>query len=307
MKARRGYVLVTALALLVLSATLLVSMGRLSLDRTLQARQSQEELQRRWGQISSQRAILLHSEQILLQLEGRQQRPIAAHRASINLGGQNFELILSDEQAKANVNALLDLYDQPRTETQLRAALSGSGLSAQLKLRPMHKPITLPSSRPSILPRYVTGFGQIFSLSDSTAPQILLASHVSSPAPAQLITLWGDGRLNIRRASPAALSLLDSPPLTQIDVQRLIEARNKLYQPNARPDSPAATPGFDDPIRRLLSQAAIAPNKSNLNLRLGSACHSLWIIVRDGRREWYSFAVLDETDAARPRSESFVW
>src|SRR5438105_761777 len=95
---RRGYVLVTSLALLVLSATLLISMGRSAIDRTMRACQSQEELQRRWGQISCRRAILPFAETILTQLEKRERRPMPLHRASIRLGGQEFDLILADEQ-----------------------------------------------------------------------------------------------------------------------------------------------------------------------------------------------------------------
>src|SRR5687767_4145203 len=102
---RRGYVLVTSLGLLVLAATLLVSMGSLSMDRAMQAREAQEELQRRWGRISAQRPVLPNVERILARLERKKQGPVASHRVSIALGAQRVELVLADEQAKANVNA----------------------------------------------------------------------------------------------------------------------------------------------------------------------------------------------------------
>jgi hypothetical protein len=301
---RRGYVLVTSLALLVLSATLLISMGRTAIDRTMHARDSQAELQRRWGQISCRRAILPFAETILTQVERREQRPVAIHHAIIQLGPQEFHLIIGDEQAKANINALLDLTDKDRAESQIRGALPGAGLSAQIRLRPSLIPATFPTTRAAILPRLITSFGQIL---DSTAPQNLLASHGSSPAPAELLTMWGDGTMNIRRASAASLALLDSPPLTQIDIRRVLEVRNKLYLPgqNAPQAMGAALP--TDPIRGLLAQANIATNKANLHLTMGSRCHSLWIIVRDGRREWYSLEVLDRTEKDRPMSQSFVW
>src|SRR5258706_4566122 len=246
---RRGYVLVTSLALLVLSATLLISMGRTAIDRTMHARDSQAELQRRWGQISCRRAILPFAETILAQVEKRGQRPVAIHHAIIQLGAQEFHLIIGDEQAKANINALLDLTDKDRAESQIRGALPGAGLSAQIRLRPSLIPATFPTTRAAILPRLITSFGQIL---DSTAPQNLFASHGSSPAPAELLTMWGDGTMNIRRASAASLSLLDSPPLTQIDIRRVIEVRNKLYLPSQIAPQPMAAALPTDPIRRLL-------------------------------------------------------
>jgi hypothetical protein len=304
---RRGYVLVTSLGLLVLAATLLMSMGRLSMDRAMQAREAQEELQRRWGQITTQRTVLPNVERILITLERRKQAPVAVHRAKIELGGQKFELILGDEQAKTNVNALLDLYDVERSESRLRTAMSGTGLAGEIKLRVGPVPASLPTTRQAILRRYVTGYGQVIDFDDSTAPQKLLAARGNGPAVLELVTLWGDGRLNIRRASGASLALMDSPPLTRIDVERLIEARNNMYDPRPKIGSPAMTPGAAEPVFRLMGEAQLSGDKTNLHLMLGSRCHSLWIIVRDGRREWYSLVVSDQSDPNEPRVETLVW
>src|SRR5947208_5651382 len=116
---RKGYILLTTLALLVLSSTLLVTLARTSIQRTLEARQSQDDLQRRWGQISCQRALLPNVETILINQEKLHQRAVPTYRASIRLGPQIFELVLADEQSKTNVNALLDLTDKPSTESHL--------------------------------------------------------------------------------------------------------------------------------------------------------------------------------------------
>ncbi|HEV8290470.1 MAG TPA: hypothetical protein VGP94_01040 [Tepidisphaeraceae bacterium] len=298
MPQRRGYILLTTLALLVLSSTLLVTLARTSIQRTLEARQSHDDLQRRWGQISCQRALLPHAESILIQQEKRHQRPYPTYRATIQLGPQFFDLTLADEQAKTNVNALLDLTDKPRAESQLRTSFSN--LASQIRLRTSPVPTSGPTTRP-ILPRYLSSFGQIF---DSTLPQNLLTPRFDKPAPADLLTLWTDGQLNIRRCSPASLSLLNGSALTQLDVRRLIEARDTLYSKNPPPPS---TPFPADPIRRLLTQTQIPPNKANLHLTTTSKSHSLWIIVRDPRRQWYSLEVLDQTDQDHPRSYSFLW
>jgi len=299
MQKRSGYILLTTLALLVLSSTLLVTLARSTIERSAQARQSQQDLQRRWGQISCQRAILPHAESILINQEKIHQRAVPAYRASIQLGSQLFELVLADEQSKTNVNALLDLTDNPRTESQLRTTFSN--FAAQIRLHISPVPASAPTTRP-VLPRYLTSLGQIF---DSTPPQNLLVARFDKPAPADLLTLWTDGQLNIRRCSSSALALLNNSTLTQLDIRRLIEARNALYSKN--PSPPSATPLPADPIRRLLTLAQIAPNKSNLHLATGSKSHSLWIIVRDPARQWYSLAVLDRSDEGHPRSYSFAW
>jgi len=300
MPKRRGYILLTTLALLVLSSTLLITLARSTIQRSAEARQSHEDLQRRLGQLSCQRALLPHAETILINQEKLHIRPYPTYRASIQLGAQYFDLVLADEQSKANVNALLDLTDKPRAESQLRTTFSN--LAAQIRLHASLTPTSAPTTRP-ILPRYLSSFGQIF---DSTPPQNLLMPRFDKPAPAELLTLWTDGQLNIRRCSPASLSLLDGSLLTQLDIRRLIEARNSLYSKNP-PPPPSATPLPADPIRRPLTLAQLPPNKSNLHLTTTSKSHSLWIIVRDPTRQWYSLAVLDQSDADHPRSYSYLW
>src|SRR5882757_7629153 len=153
MPKRRGYILLTTLALLVLSSTLLVTVARTSIQRSFEARQSHEDLQRRWGQISCQRALLPHAETILINQEKLRHRPFPTYRANIQLGAQEFKLVLSDEQSKANVNALLDLTDKPRTESQLRTTFSN--LAAQIRLHTSPPPTSAPTTRP-VLPRYLT-------------------------------------------------------------------------------------------------------------------------------------------------------
>src|SRR5205814_10271464 len=107
MQRRRGYILLTTLALLVLSSTLLVTLARATIQRSAEARQSQQDLQRRWGDISCQRALLPNAESILVNQEKLHQRGFPTYRATIQLGAQFFDLLLSDEQSKTNVNALL--------------------------------------------------------------------------------------------------------------------------------------------------------------------------------------------------------
>jgi hypothetical protein len=201
----RGYVLVLTLGLLVLAATLMVSIGRASLRHAASAREAAEDLQRRWGVTSCRLAVLPAAEAVLLEQERRVRRPVAVHRATVRLGEQTFELVLADEQAKANVNVLLDEADAARVEQRLRTALAGSGAGHLVRLRPVAAAVigarlpagatTSPATRP-IVPQLVTGYGQVY---DDAWPAKLMG-----PA-GELVTFWGDGLLNLRRASPAAL------------------------------------------------------------------------------------------------------
>src|SRR5262245_42848669 len=129
--ARPGYILVVTLALLVLSATVMVSVGRLALRETLRARSEAGDLQRRWGSASIRVAVLPFAERILLTAEAAQKRPMPQLAERINLGGQSFDIIIGDEQAKANVNAMLDRATSvTQVDARLREALIGKARSA---------------------------------------------------------------------------------------------------------------------------------------------------------------------------------
>src|SRR3954467_10927434 len=104
---RRGYVLILALGLLALAATLLVGVARASLRHAVEAREAVDGLQRRIGVVSCQAAILPHAQDLLIRQEQRRKAVVASLHTSVTLGGQRFELTVADEQAKANVNALL--------------------------------------------------------------------------------------------------------------------------------------------------------------------------------------------------------
>src|SRR5438477_8139783 len=128
------YVLIVTLGLLVLAATLLVSLGRVSMRQAQIAREAQEELQQRWGLVSCRNSILPNAEKILARREIAEKKPVPSVRASVRLGDATFELIISDEQSKANVNAMLAGVDKSTVENRLRQAMSGNGVVNHVKL-----------------------------------------------------------------------------------------------------------------------------------------------------------------------------
>jgi hypothetical protein len=317
---RRGYVLVVTLGLLVLATTLLVAVGRVAMQHSLAAHLAADELQRKWGSESCRVAVLPFAEQILVNAEARRGTPVPVYRASIQLGGETFHLILSDEQAKASVNAIYDNSDRSTTEERIRESLSGSGLGNAIRLYPAQStdlpPPTQPASQPSDTDRaavrqYVSGFGQIF---ERIGPDRLIQGGAASPI--ERLTCWGNGAINVMRASESSLRLALSPQLTKIEIGRLIDARNAelhpetthLLAPISMPGQTPANTSKLDAASRLLAEAQVrVKDRASLDLGVGSMCHSLWIVVEDGHRTWYELLVHDESDAAHQHVDSYVW
>jgi len=320
----RGYVLVMVLALLVISTTLLVAVSRVAGRGALAARFAQEDLQRRWGVASSRKAILPYIEQILTALEQERHRPASNYTLTVKLGSQTFELILADEQAKANVNAILEASDQTRAETRLRQSLSGTGLNNRIKLRPTVGPViemidhpeattkptpaTAPSNASNIShPQTLTvgAWGQVF---DGVAPaQLIRPSPGSRRAPLDILTCWGNGAVNVRRTTDSAMTLAAGSSVNGVLIGQLIDARDALFSNRAQDIFLGQSPA--DKLKDLMTKAAGASlaAKGNFGLVEGSKCHSLWIITRTGRRDGYDLFVSDETKDSRPMVWSYSW
>lgn len=319
---RSGYVLVMVMALLVISTTLLVAVGRAAGRSAMAARAAGEDLQRRWGVASCRKAVLPHVEQILGALEQERHRPVANFSASIRLGDETFEMILGDEQAKANVNAILESADASRGETRIRLGLAGSGLANRIKLRPTLGPVielidkeastrpvaaTSPVGNPAnrLLALSVGGWGQVF---DGIGPgQLIRPMPGGRRAPLDLLTLWGNGAVNVRRATDSAMALAAGGSVTGVQIGRLIDVRDAIYAKRGEGSFSGENSG--NKLKDLMVKVAGASlaNKGNLGLVEGSKCHSLWVISRNGRREGYDLFVLDETKEQRPMVWAYSW
>ena len=298
---RHGYVLVMTLALLVLASTLLVTIGRGAAQRVLLARSEQHELQRRWGAVSCRNAILPYASQILARREALENRPVPDLRSALRLGEQRFVMVIADEQAKANINSVLARAEKAAVESRLRQALSGSGLGNTISLRPQPISRDVIQNQPKDLPAWISGFGQVFS---DVGPDRLIAE------PAQIMTCWGTGGINLMRVSNASLRLA-APELTNLEIGRLLEARNKAFGPRQE-----KTPGLTgaagkpnlDAVSGLLAQAKIDPKvRVTVGFVSSSTCYSLWIVTEEHQRAEYRFYVSDDSSPRIPRMESFVW
>jgi type II secretory pathway component PulK len=310
----RGYVLILTMGLLVLASTLLVGVGRASVNHALAARTAADELQRRWAIASCRTLVLPTIEQILRTQETQRKQPTASARTTIRLGGLALELTVADEQAKANVNQLLVRENISDAQTRLREALVGSGVAAKVRLRPLFAAEGAPTTGPTTAAattqparQLIGGFGQVF---DDLPPDLLLGGR---NAPAQSLTCWGGGKINIRRAPVAALTLALDGQLSGAEMTQLLEARDAYWTEQARAKSTPSTLPTTAPattqaatlVDRLLAQANIDPQRG-LPLTDTSMSHSLWIVASDGRRQWQYLMVLDHSDE-KTIVRSFVW
>ena len=131
-----GYVLLLTLFLLVIAAVAMVGVVRASMGRALAAVDAQRELQQRWGTLTLTQTLLPRAPGVIDAAEQRVGRPLPSVDATVDLGGERFDLTFADEQAKANVNALYADGKRPAAE---RAARDAAGNLA-VRLRPMPVP-----------------------------------------------------------------------------------------------------------------------------------------------------------------------
>jgi hypothetical protein len=188
--------------LIVMASLMLAALARQSLMLALEAVQKQEELQARWGTISCQRAVLNRARTIfarqIAQAADNRVPPADVRRqlsSTFELGGIPFRVILSDEDAKLNVNTVYATYGEQRTERILRQLTASKG---RLDVRLRRSSGDLADS-PTHLFR---AWGQVFD-HERISPSADVASHLQ--AATTEVTLWGAGRLNVYRASDQAI------------------------------------------------------------------------------------------------------
>ena len=309
---RSGYVLVVTLALLVLSASLMVAVSRAALAHATAARLGADELQHRWGVVSCRTALLPYAETILLTAESQHHVATPVIHGRVQLGEELFDLSIADELAKVNVNLYFDHADRSTAETRLRQALAGFGLVQNIRLRPDGRlqtadaPATSPSTQPTnTLPQWVTGYGQIFA---DASPEVLLTPR-NGTRIVDLLTCWGGGQLNLRRIPAAVLQMAAGTNLSGIAQNKLLAMRDLDLQGKPLPLPSPKTPLSKDPALRLIQAAGV--DSKGLDklppLVAESRCHSIWIVTQDKRRTWHYLSILDRSDKDHPRSAAFVW
>lgn len=282
---QHAYILLMTLVLLAIIALATVGASSLALRQMETADEAEQELQRHWGQLSIERCVLPSAETILSSDEKIMQQPMVSCHHSLQLGNLNFELILSDEQAKPNVNAFLKNREKADAEIQLRQALSGIVPASLILLKPLsvgtglHDPIM--------------SYSQVLNAID---PQQLLASRLGLVCPAEALTCWGNGQVNVRRASLNTLREVVGNVFGNGGAEKLIAFRDM---------SPPIS--FDNMLKQM-DLKSDQRQKLSAILMDHSACHSIWIIDKNPLgAAHYRFSVSTEGNSHGVVPMTFDW
>jgi hypothetical protein len=283
---RSGYALLLVLVTLTICAVALLELTSRSQQVQMDSLERLQGLQTRWGRLSCNRVLLREVATLFEAIEQSQtttednqpgEFPTVL-RESIQLGNQLFTIVLADESAKLNLNALRR-WGRPGTTTQLlRQAL---GPSSFRSLRDLER--STPSAD-------LASWGEVFDLSQLRA---VGGSDRDLVELTRGLTLWGTGELNLRRASAQSLELACKAVVTDGLARRIVERRS---------ESPTLNTDL------LLRQTVLnETDRAQLELILGdgSNAFSVWIECAAGNQRSLQFCVLTSDTEGRRVTESF--
>jgi hypothetical protein len=283
-----GFALLMALVLVLIAGAVLAAIARRSAVAALEARGAVAELKRRWAVASCRRALLIRVGDLLDEPEKggpdgpdnsarpSARRPMPQMRIPCRLAGQEYLLILTDEQARLNVNRLLDRSPGAAEESLYRFLSNAADHRIDrraIRLRPtvLGSPGQMPGrSR-------LNSFGQVL---EGASPAELIGEDGGEPGLATWLTCWGDGTVNLHRAPPAVIRQACEGQLSRAAVDAILAARQRL------PD--ASTPQVLNAIAELTAQERA---KAMALFTDRPRCFGLWMVTRDPQRSWHAFAV----------------
>jgi hypothetical protein len=281
---QKGFVLVLVLVMLTIAAFLSVGLVRRSLDQTITVARKGDELQRRWGEISLRHTVLNRAEVLLRTAEigGNTKRPTL--QTTVKLNGHTFYLVLSDEQAKLNVNTAFRYGG----EAAVRQALFMGDALFPVRICPDPRVKDNSSYPPAF-----ASWGQVFDFS------VFVSMHEKNYLPltqlGERLTCWGNGQLNMNRADNETIRSIGELVAPPQSVSALLELR--LEHPDWNVERLMREVDVPERDRRFFRQV----------LTDRSRCHSLWIITQGANRSW---ARLDIKIADNPFGndlETFYW
>ena len=292
---KRGFALLMVLFVLALAGTVLAAAARRSCERALLAHSAQEELQLKWSALSA-RALCLPATDRLLDsaaaaatADDPDAPPPATVSFTMTLGGLACDLVVADEQAKANVNLLAARFGDAVMSDRLQSLQAGQREVLTVELRPADPPAGVITA----VPRRYGSLAQIFG---SKPPTALLPSGPDEHGPVERITCWGSGQVNLRRADAVVVRQTLADLVTESEFDKLEKYRKTV-------------PGcsVDEALKTMEIPDARAKNLRPL-LTDTSYCHSLWLVVHGRTRDWFRLDVAQDGDAENDAEGwMFLW
>ena len=142
-RSSRGFVLLMVLVAIIVVGVAMTASARRSLLASVSAIESQQSIQRRWGSYSCQLTLLAaapslfeFTERSTRQGRGKAKALPAILEDRIILGDQVFDLLVADEDAKANLNAIYDMGGLQAVEKAV-SDLAGTFESRTSRLTPV--------------------------------------------------------------------------------------------------------------------------------------------------------------------------
>ncbi len=283
---KSGYALLLVLVTLTICALALTGLATRSMQANSDSLERLRALQSRWGRLSCSRTLLRDAPAVFDAIEKKMlasdqlSKPIfpIALTETVELGGHRFTMVLADENAKLNLNMLQRLGRPGTLATSLRKVL---GPNSNRALRDIDRN---PGSRT------LSSWGEVFDL------KVLRTLQGSDRVLAELtreVTLWGSGKLNLRRASPSSLELACKGIVTDGLARRIVERHD---------ESPTLNTGL------LLQQTVLnETDRGQLEQLLGdgSTTFSVWIESEDGRQRSQHYSVSYVDGDGKRSTESF--
>jgi len=275
-KTRCGFILVVTLMLLAIAAVALAVVGRSSMGLAVSAVRARQDVQRRWGSYSSRHAVLELAPLLLEDAEEDAGEPVVNVRTEIQLSGLAYSLTVSEEQAKANVNAMLQHLGLDAVRTFVRRQFTEDMGASEIFLPTNHKPSSVQDADGAVEPDR-----RIISL-NHLMPDFDPDSYDRADGyPVDSLTCWGDGRINFSRAPDERVQEIIKPLLGAIQIDRL---RETLTSSESMSLAEAIT-GIgvsEDDVSAVMER-----------LTLESSCYSAWVAVDNGKRHWHELSVLE--------------
>lgn len=273
-----GYVLLVTLMMLLLMAIATMGLCRISLESAMAAKRASEDLQRRWGLLSCRYTLLEHGPRVL---EARWNERIDQSRTEastprapdlrhlrvaegqVALGKLEFAYVFADEQAKMNVNALLERRNEYEAAATIRTLIGSYSEQLRVEPHPLSKELTaLLGSEP--LPDFTRVFVDIDLLP--------FVSDERNQVAVDQLTCWGDGGLRWTHAPEEVVQTLCAPVIGPDRVAKMLELR--LTHPHLNVDHLAMALSVNPRQRTVLKN--MLTDRSN--------CYSLRIEVSSPRR-----------------------
>ncbi|QQE11328.1 hypothetical protein JD969_03700 [Planctomycetota bacterium] len=292
---RRGFVLVLVLVLLTIAGVSLSMIARRSHAQTMKVVETEDVLQRKWLERSCEKYVLqqaavildrnlLVSDEVESEEEANQRldvmQPIASQHMVIDLKKRQLQIVLSNEDAKANVNTLLSLYPREKVQKWLRDVMSDDRhMMTKIKLRLPREYRGLrheeedqseqDSSETTNQLQPVRSYEQMY---DGFKPELLLER--------QWLTCWSDGLLDYRTASKQALSVMLEHELGMNRIEKLVSLREE--EPELE-------------LSRVLTQLDVNRSQREYIGKVmtdrSTSCYGMMLGISDRRRQYVTWTV----------------